>query len=143
MRIFISLTLIFLILSCDPLDERLTISNNTSEIIFYRISTDKRLYGKSPFKNSYKIVNRDTVWDETSSVIFPSSNKTLVVIGRNGWEDFIKESEDGKLRVFIFEKDLISKVPWMELVAEQKFSKKYELTLEELERLNWKIKYEK
>jgi hypothetical protein len=143
MRVIINISLVFLLLGCDPLDERLILSNNTSEVVFYMISSSEKLDGKSPFKNSFKVINRDTVWDETSNLILPSSDKIPVVIGRNGWTDFVKDSEDGRLRVFVFEKDLISKISWKGIIADQKFSKKYELTLEELERLNWQIKYEK
>lgn len=144
MKLFLSISFILLMFSCDPIDDRLSISNNTNEIIFYLISPRNELDGQSPFKNSFKIVKGDTVWDETSNLVFPSSSKTPVIIGRNGWEDFItEECADNKLKIYVFEKDLISKIPWHEIIAGQQFSKKYQLTLKDLERLNWQIKYEK
>ena len=143
MKLSLSICLILLMFGCDPIDERLLISNNSDEIIFYLISPRIELDGQSPFKNSFEIVDKDTVWDETSNLVFPSSSKTPVIIGRNGWEDFINEDcQDNKLKVFIFQKSLISKVPWDTIVANQQFSKKYELTIEDLERNNWQVKYE-
>lgn len=138
----VGVSFVAIIISCDPIDKRLTISNDSDEILFYITSASATLDGRSPFKNSFKIENGDTIWDESSNIIFPSSSKSPAIIGRNGWEDFINEDcEDSKLRIFVFEKNLIDRVPWDTIVTRQYFSKKYEFNVQDLEKLNWRVEY--
>ena len=133
----------FIILGCDPTDERLTIFNRSNNIVFYRVSLQERLHGESPYKNSFRLIGTDTLWDETSNLILPNSYKKPVAIGRKGWENLIKDAEDQKLRIFVFEKDLLLTLPWDSIVNHQIFSQKYELTLEDMDLANWEIIYEK
>lgn len=137
LRILIISSVLFFI-SCDPMDDRLTIVNKTKDDIFYSLSTID-----SVSINPLRIVNSaDTVFFDSQIVLADSIYKHGL-IGPNEWEYFInRDCQDSTLRIFIFEKKLILNTPWDSIVAKQQYSKKYELTVKELEKLNWQVVYE-
>ena len=136
LRILIISSVLFFI-SCDPMDDRLTIVNKTKDDIFYSLSTID-----SVSINPLRIVNSaDTVFFDSQIVLADSIYKHGL-IGPNEWEYFInRDCQDSTLRIFIFEKKLILNTPWDSIVAKQQYSKKYELTVKELEKLNWQVVY--
>lgn len=143
MRFIVIPFLLFLMMACDPIDDRLTIRNNSNEIIFYISTSHRELGGNSPTINSFKVNEKDTLWDETSNLIFPLSSKKLIMIGRNGWEDFINEEcEDGKLKIYILENNLFKTYPWDTIVNKQLYSKKYEMSIKDLSAKDWTIFYD-
>jgi len=127
-----------LLISCDPYDTRLTIENRTDEIIFYSISVNDSIRNSSPLV----IDNEDTIWTQ-SSLILPDSVASEVILGRDGWKYFINEDcLDSTLRVFLFDKNLVLETPWDTIYAKQKYLKKYEMSVEDLEKANWRLVYE-
>jgi len=128
---------IVFLLSCDQFDNRLAIVNQSKEVIFYSISDNDSISNSSPLY----IRNYDTIWNQ-SSMVLPDSLARLEILGRNGWEEFIKNNcKDSKLRLFVFDKNLLSSKSWDSVYRKQEYSKKYELTVENLKLNNWHIVY--
>jgi hypothetical protein len=131
----IALFLAVLLSGCDPMDMRLTIVNESSHDIFYQVSSDDSFSDSNPLR----IIENDTVWHE-SSMVKRNSETTKAMLGRNGWESFInKKCKDSILRLFVFKKDLLLSDNWESIFKRQFFSQKYNMTIEELEKNDWKI----
>lgn len=138
-NIFIILSL--LIMSCDPID-KIEFHNESGQVIFYSTSFNDSITGRDPFINSYKITEGDTIWDESSNLLLRDSSKSLTIIGKDAWVDYINERcEDSTLRIFVFEKELIERIPWDSIVAEGIYTKKFSYKVKDLEKLNWRIEY--
>ncbi len=135
----------FIILqACDPIDKRLTLRNESEDLIFYAMSPNDSIRGRSPLISSYRIEQADTLWDESSNLLLSDSGKSVAMIGRNAWENYINERcKDSTLRIFVFEKNLITQVPWDTLVIKQLYSKKFTYKVKDLEKLNWRVEYKK
>jgi hypothetical protein len=131
---------VVLFIGCDPYDSRLTIVNNTQDTIFWKLSDKEQEQWSSPV---FYDEQNNIVWNE-SSIVLPDSIDKDYMLGRNGWEDFINERfEDSTLRVFIFEKELVLNTPWDTIVEKQIYTKKYAITVKKLEKLNWRIVYDR
>ncbi len=125
------------LISCDPIDDRLKIINNTNEEIFFSISKGE-LFNKNPLF----ISNKDTIW-ESSNIIYPMSNYNHALIGPNEWEYFInRDCEDSTLRIFFFRKELIIDYEWDSIVKFQIYSDKKSFKVKELEINNWEVTYD-
>jgi hypothetical protein len=138
---YIFITLIVLACGCDPID-KIELHNKSNKMIFYSTSVNDSITGRSPYFSTYKVDKRDTVWDESSNLLLSDSSKFLTIIGKNAWVNYINEQcKDSTLRIFVFEKGLITKVPWDTLVAKQLYTKKFAYKVRDLEKLNWQIEY--
>ncbi|KAA5539039.1 hypothetical protein [Adhaeribacter rhizoryzae] len=130
------LAIVFLA-GCDPFDTRLAIVNKSKEVIFYSISGNDSISNSSPLY----IRDNDTIWHQ-SSMVLPDSIVKLEMLGRNGWENFIKEKcRDSKLRLFLFDKNLLLNKTWDNIYSQQNYTRKYVLTVEDLKLKNWKLVY--
>ena len=58
------------------------------------------------------------------------------------WKPFFESSKDKKLRLFIIEKDSVDKYGWRQIFKKQIYNKKFSLSREDLETLNWQVTYE-
>jgi hypothetical protein len=125
-----------LITSCDPYDDRLNLVNNSENDIFYSISKTDSFSKRS---NPLRIVGNDTVLNESLFIKSKSEVKEMM-LGRNSWEEFVKnECDNGKLRIFIFNDSLINKNNWDSIVKNQSFSKKYSHSFESLIKNQWRV----
>src|SRR5688572_17950894 len=118
----IAITFLF---SCDPVDRRLTIVNNTSKPIFNVISTDNILDEENPnFEQGKKLFiidkNQDTVWTQQDYFVPPHSENDLEIIGTNAWTDFINsECHDSAINIFILDAEVVVKEPWNKILSEK------------------------
>lgn len=106
------------------------INNNSSENI------------ELDYSNSYPDTSLKTnnLGDCDCGKIKPKS--TCECNSRYGWKDHIKTMcKGGKLMLFIFNKDTINKYSWDTVVSKYKVSKRFELSIEDLENSNWTITY--
>lgn len=62
-------------------------------------------------------------------------------IVRPSWEEYIKECDNNKIRLYIIKKDSVGKYGWETVCQKNIYNKKYVLTIEDLEELNWQIEY--
>jgi len=134
--------LIILACACDPIDKKIELSNKSSDVIFYSTSVNDSIMSRSPFLNAFKINQSDTIWDESSNLLLSDSSKFLTIIGKHAWEDYInKRCRDSTLRIFIFNKELIEKVPWDTIVSKQLYTRKLTYKVKDLKKLNWRVEY--
>ena len=120
--------LMLMITSCmrDRVDNRsLSIINNSNETIYWiRLYNDK--------------FEKPENWD--SDIILPTSN-TYLIQPKPSWDDLIKSIEDGKLRIYIVNKDSVNKYGWDNVYKKSIFSKKYLIDMQYLEDNKWTIIY--
>lgn len=136
------ITLISILSNCDPIDKRIYLKNSSDDLVFYSISVSDTVMGRSPFVNSHRIVGQDTIWDESSNLLLADSGKNLTIIGKDAWEDYINNKcEDSTLRIFFFDKQLITTVPWDSIKTKRLATNKYSYKVKDLEKLNWKVEY--
>ena len=120
--------LMLMITSCmrDRVDNRsLSIINNSNETIYWiRLYNDK--------------FEKPENWD--SDIILPTSN-TYLIQPKPSWDDLIKSIEDGKLRIYIVNKDSVDKYGWDNVYKKNIFSKRYLIDMQYLEDNKWTIVY--
>jgi hypothetical protein len=68
-------------------------------------------------------------------------SKCLLDIVRPRWETYINQSSDKKLKIYVVAKDSVDKYGWKNIFAKNTFNKKYNLTIDNLEKLDWGIVY--
>jgi hypothetical protein len=131
MRKFISfLILIFLISSCDVNNQKLLIFNNTGARIYCQLLTDTIL---EPGQQVYQI--------EAGDSAFPN----FVMGGNGAWEYKINHnSVDSTLHVFIFNIESVpnNNILTKEIISNANF-KRIDLKVQDLEKLDWKLKINK
>ena len=120
--------LMLMITSCmrDRVDNRsLSIINNSNETIYWiRLYNDK--------------FEKPENWDH--DIILPTSN-TYLIQPKPSWDDLIKSIEDGKLRIYIVNKDSVDKYGWDNVYKKNIFSKRYLIDMQYLEDNKWTIVY--
>jgi hypothetical protein len=62
-------------------------------------------------------------------------------IGISGREELVNEAKDGKLRIFFIKEKTIRENSWEDISKKEIYEKKITLTIEELQKLNWTIRY--
>lgn len=137
MRALFILATAFIIMGCpdkeDPIDSMLILNNLSNQSIVYSIEvnppSDTTLASIS-YPLSPANINEITLDAMESDTISESFIKMLR-------EDF----KDRILIVFFLSKDTIDQVPWERIRAENLVLRRYDLTLEDLEALNWTIEY--
>ncbi len=133
---YIYILLGIVLLGCDPIDSRLKLMNNSDDEIYYSISKVDSFK-----KNPLHIIKNDTLFNKSNRIL-PKSFSSHSLIGLNEWEYFInRDCEDSLLRVYFFEKKLILNSRWDTIVKKQEFSKKIEIKVVELDKIDWEIYY--
>ncbi len=123
--------------SCDPVDNRLTIVNNTNQPLFFIRSPADSLEGRSCYKEFFDIVGGDTVWIESDNFIKPRSEKKVVVL--SDWERLIKDRYNGRLRIYFLDAYTLKKYGWEEIKRNNKYFLKYSLTISDLKKMKWRV----
>ena len=112
-------------------DSRIAIENNSliDILVYYDFNRypDTSVPQQNPFLN-------DTQYE----LALVSSNETK--IEKN---EFVKilNSSDRSMMLFIFSRDTIDRVPWPRIRDEYLVLRRYDLTLEDLETMDWTVKY--
>jgi len=107
--------------SCDRFDTKLEVINNSEDSICYGIQ----------YSN---------IVDYRSHVLAPNESTNPPIL--TSWENKItRDCQDSTIRVFFLEKRVMDKLGWDSVYRGHIYSKKYELKVKDLEKLNWKIHY--
>jgi hypothetical protein len=117
-------------------DMRLKLANNSNMNIYYSFSF---VYPDTTLKMVYPPFN--PLLSSQANKILPKRQSDLTINARRWEYVFENELKDGILIIFIFEGDLIEKMPWEQVVKEYKILKRYEFTLEDIKKQNWVINY--
>jgi hypothetical protein len=141
MRNILSTLLIYILLTgCnyDAYDNRyIYIQNDSKEDIYTIISSNDsiktlNLYAGFPTNmNNYKYTFQYIEPDSVST----SNDKPRF------WDDFTKKSKNGKIILFIIEKNLVDKNGWDTILSKNIYTRKYEFTIDDLDKVDWKVKY--
>ncbi|MGG7036047.1 MAG: hypothetical protein ACI7YS_12745, partial [Flavobacterium sp.] len=91
-------------------------------------------------EDSKKDENR-TVHEFRFSEIVPNT-KEANHDGPRYWDTFFESIPDKKLRLFIVSIDSVEKYGWNTIFKKQIYNKKFELSMEDLEKQNWEVVYE-
>jgi hypothetical protein len=116
--------------SCDYYDGRLNLTNNSNKAICFDYNIDTVLDVPSVNKKEYFLRER-ILTGETKRVVLPGSTEQ--------WLREIRKKKDLTLSLFIFDYELTLKSNWDTLRKNNLYLKRLDLTLEELNRLNWTI----
>lgn len=131
--------------SCDKLDTRELIIKNSSDKIIYSILSENDSMNNSGFYYEYQDgFNESKRGDYDAPFIFEEIMNGKMVANSDRpryWDNYFQKLEDKKARLFIVEKDSVDKYGWKTIFAKNIYSKKYFITLEKLDSLNWQIEY--
>ncbi|MCH7396769.1 hypothetical protein MM236_02165 [Belliella sp. DSM 107340] len=130
------ISIIFLCAGCpesfiEP-DSKLIIMNNSDKkiIFFDQFNSPKdTLLSNFPFNLTLENTNSRII-GPNSSATFPGSYKGIL----NDYQDDI-------LMLYLFSRDTIERVSWDRIVDEYLILRRYDLTLKDLEDMNWTITY--
>lgn len=123
--------LVFLVVSCDPTDNKLKVLNTAEFPIFCLYS----------FNENLSLLDSTVVEPYSGEGI--KVNETYSLRGYLlDWEAAInRESTDKKVRIYIFSEDSVKKYSWKNLIEEKKHNKKYVLSIPDLKQLDWIVEF--
>ncbi|MDD2797924.1 MAG: hypothetical protein PHV20_04965 [Bacteroidales bacterium] len=133
MKKIVFVVVIVLFVSClEHVDTRkIRIINETNIPIYVFLSqTDS-------FVDPYLDYPVDTLLKYEKSV----KEKVFNLRNITGWNSFIEESRESKMRVFLVLEDSVSRYGMKEVIRRNIYTKKYKLDIADLENFDWKIVY--
>jgi hypothetical protein len=140
--ILVLISIIFMI-SCnfDYQDNRLGLLNKTDRFIYFIYEEDTIMDFPPIILDSIKIINTDTQYfGDQHDFLSPNSRRKISLNYK--WETYFDKALEKKIRLFIYDRDTISKYAWKKICQQKKYLKKYELTLDDVKKMNWTIVYE-
>ena len=127
------LGIIILFFSCDYVDNRLTISNKSTNTIIFVTSLDSSLVCWE-VQHLEVYLSKKVLPQKKMTDIFPGSTTE--------WSKYINRSTNEKLNLFIFDMDTIHKYEnWCSIITNKRYVKRYSLTEKELDSMNWIVTY--
>ncbi len=120
---------------CDFQDGKLNLVNKSKDTIFYIFSFGSDSIHEFPLR----IYNK-TFDYSNSFMIKPLDSQFCLAM--DPWENIINKSKDRNLRVFFFKLDLIKTAGKDSILNNQLYTKKEKLSVEDLEKLNWRVVYD-
>jgi hypothetical protein len=119
-------------ISCDILDGKLEVINNTQDTIYYTYSNNDTI-SHSPI-----ILEKGKVSLRLSRILLPSKSCHLHTM--DTWEEIIESSPSKSLYIYFYDSRII-RMPKDTFLIHNPYIKRVKLTLEELKALNWKVKF--
>jgi hypothetical protein len=125
----------FCFMSCRP-DHYfdLSIKNNSDSGIYYTYST---LYPDTAVDTSVYIPPGST--RTPSEVIYPGQTNTVIAIA--SLQGYFSTIPSDTLEIFIYDAKLVQRTSWDSVVAKYLVLKRYDLTLQEIEKMNGIVTY--
>lgn len=126
--------------SCDPVDDKLVLTNMSSHKLFYLESPYENLidlYEVTLREQGIRITYKNVVED-----IEPRSSKNVLLLGSKGraWENYIDTNcEGGKLRIYVFAIDTLKKYDFRDVAVNNRYVSKREFSVADLERVGWNV----
>ena len=113
-------------------DSTLIIINNSNETIVHYDEV------KAPGDTSLATITYPQTAENTASAII---NPHETVRQPDAFKEVLNENPNHVLMLYLFSRDTIELVSWERIVDEQLILKRYDLTLEDLEDMDWVIAY--
>ncbi len=112
-------------------DARLVLANKTSQRVKYF----------EEVKNVNDFIP-DTTFCATGDIYWIKPNDEQIIRSQNKWDYLLKEHSDKILRIYIISEDSLSKYGMCNVFKQQIFMKRFDLTYDDLEKLNWRVVYD-
>ena len=138
---FIVFGLCTLFFSCmDYYDGRNLVINNKSNKSIYSIISKNEEMSNSSFYDEFK----EYVSFRGDHFVFREIKPDMKAENHDrprDWNSFFKTTDKGELRLFIISKDSVDKYGWNKIFKCKIYNKKYKLSINDLEYVNWEIIY--
>jgi hypothetical protein len=121
------IALVLVLISCDYTNHKLILINQSSQPISYRESSDTILTTKNLAEYYLRIQ------------IQPNDSVRAPILGKNGWDSLVVHSVNRKLNLFVFQVDTIKKYRDMQYVISKRLYRRYEYSLDYLNKHNWRV----
>lgn len=125
-----SVIALFILVQCDQWDNRMMIINNSSHTIYFY---DSFAYPDTTLRSEDNPINSP----ETNSVLAGATLTNRIKQG--GWEGEFKYHDT--LMIFIFDETTLKTIPWDTIRKNYMILKRYDLSLEDLVKLDWIVTY--
>ena len=154
---FIWLIAPLLLVACLKEHQGLDLINRSRDTIFYVWDSDDSLFANTPYPlapvyqkiEDYMGTGKTVVLNGIEgNEVHPDSIARIIGGGRIEYgfrgssAKFELERYGGYITIFIFDKEFLRRHKWSDVIEKQLCTKKYRYSIEELEKLNWKIIYE-
>jgi len=130
---------LLLLLSCDPIDDSLEIWNSSSKRVYYMTSCHENLV--KDFQLTLEEQGIELNYLNVIDTVAPLSSKKEAIVGKRGeaWKAYIRKCDNGILRVYLFNIDTLVAYDFRDIAINNKYLVKKEYSLDDLQRLNWRI----
>lgn len=115
--------------SCDYYDHRLKIVNKSKNILFFETYES--------LNPTYPSLNRSDYYKR--NLLYIDSSATVIMPGKNGWEEFIKSSENKKLNLAIFKAKDLKKYLSIDTIIKKRLYNMKSISLDTLNASNWNV----
>ena len=130
MKYILFIVIISGFLTCSTWDARLRLVNNTNR--------------KIRFLYEFKIPT-DTIPDlmncQNTDPYDISPNSNQIIRSQNKWDVYFKYHPNELLRIYIINEDSLAKYGTCKVIQNQLFIKRFDLTYEDIVKLNWEIEF--
>ena len=140
MKIYLSLFFVIFFISCDSVDKKFVLINNSKNTISYNISKDsmdKTIV--SYYSDMYYHTSENTRIPIDYDFITSKSKKKCMIMGT--WENFFN-NQNPKGMVFIYFIDSLNIGKKDSLILKNSLIKKYKISYDELVKNNWEYEIE-
>jgi hypothetical protein len=127
-KTLISISFLFLLIQCDQWDRKMKIVNNSSSAIYYN---DSYMYPDTTLRIDDNPISL--------SRLLVASGETVSNPRRGRWEEVFDICDT--LMIFIFDETTLKTVPWDTVRKNYMILKRYDLSLEDLVRMDWRVTY--
>ncbi|MBP1221911.1 hypothetical protein [Flavobacterium sp. 1355] len=145
LKIFLSLFLLITFYACDKLDDReLLVKNNSDKTVYSIISENDSMYSSGFYYEYQEGFDENKKGDYDAPFIFQKIRKGETAANHDRpryWDNYFNRLEDKQARLFIIQKDSVDKYGWKTIFKKNSYSKKYLITIKQLDSLNWTIEY--
>jgi hypothetical protein len=126
---------------CDPFDDKLILINKTSDKIYYTESLCAIL--ATFYEANAKVQGSNLTYLNFIDELRPGQEKRVMLPGRTGaWINYVnKYCEDQKLRIYTFNIDTLKKYSWKDVMYKNIYVNKIEVSVKDLDALNWKVEF--
>jgi len=128
LRLITFLFFMILVVNCDPDNRKMKIINNSSSGIYYN---DSYMYPDTTLR----------IDDNPSSLsrLLLSPGETVSNPRRGSWEGVFENIDT--LMIFIFDEATVKTVPWDTIRKNYMILKRYDLSYEDLVKMEWRVVY--
>lgn len=113
--------------------ERIIFQNNSNLRLY--------LYGEDISYPDTSIYFGDLTKTGTTQIVNPNSLNVSALEIQSIWEQRLSHPDQDTLMVFVFDADVIETVPWSTVVHDYMVLKRYDLSLRDLQKMNWTVTY--